>query len=102
MISPSPAHFRTFRYPHDDIKFVKGLSGRDVQIIRKWGTWQDWFHDSALVSGPGPYYILVALTHNPKGDDYLVALAKAVDDLMTDAGTKASASPARPMPQDHR
>lgn len=24
--------------PHDDIKIVKGLKGRDVQIIRKWGT----------------------------------------------------------------
>ena len=69
--------------PHNNIKFVKGLAGRDVQIIRKWGTWQDWFHDTAVVTGPGRYYILVAMTHNPKGDDYLVALAKAVDDLMS-------------------
>ena len=68
--------------PHDDIKFVKGLAGRDVQLLRKWGSWQDWLHDSAIISGPGRHYILVALTHHPKGDDYLVDLARAVDDVM--------------------
>src|SRR5438067_1698188 len=30
--------------PHDDIKFVKALDGRDVKIIRKCGTWEDWHH----------------------------------------------------------
>ena len=69
--------------PHDNIKFVKGLAGRDVQIIRKWGTWENWFHDSAVITGPGRYYILVAMTRHPKGDDYLVGLAQAVDDLMS-------------------
>jgi len=85
----SPAASRTMReifdspdIPHDDIKFVKGLAGRDVQIIRKWGTWQDWLHDSAVVTGGGRHYIIVALTKHPKGDEYLVELAKAVDDLM--------------------
>jgi beta-lactamase class A len=72
--------------PHDEIKFVKGLSGRNVQIIRKWGSWEDWRHDSAVVTGSGRHYIIVALTKHPKGDDYLVELAKAVDDLMI--GTK--------------
>ena len=72
--------------PHDNIKFVKGLAGRNVQVIRKWGTWQNWFHDSAVVTGDGRYYILVALTHHPKGDEYLVALAEAVDDLMATGG----------------
>ena len=71
---------------HDNIKFVKGLAGRDVQIIRKWGSWENWFHDSAVITGPGRRYILVALTNHPKGDEYLVGLAKAVDDLMTDGG----------------
>ena len=85
----SPAASQTMRdifaspdIPHDDIKFVKGLAGRDVQIIRKWGSWEDWLHDSAVVTGSGRHYILVALTKNPKGDDYLVDLAKTVDDLM--------------------
>lgn len=85
----SPAASRTMRelfaspdLPHDNIKFVKGLADRDVQIIRKWGTWEDWYHDCAVVTGPGRHYILVALTRHPKGDEYLVALAKTVDDLM--------------------
>ncbi len=85
----SPAASRTMReifespdIPHDDIKFVKGLSGRDVRLIRKWGSWEDWLHDSAVVTGPGRRYILAALTHHPKGDAYLEELARAVDDLM--------------------
>jgi len=68
--------------PHDNIKFVKGLEGRNVQIIRKWGSWEDWLHDTAVVTGEGRHYILVALTRHPKGDEYLEGLAKAVDDLM--------------------
>ncbi|HEY2083344.1 MAG TPA: serine hydrolase [Verrucomicrobiae bacterium] len=68
---------------HDDIKFVKGLSGRNVVILRKSGSWENWLHDTAIVTGPGCRYILVALTNHPRGDDYLEALAGAVDDLMT-------------------
>jgi beta-lactamase class A len=88
----SPAACRTMRdifaspdLPHDDIKFVHALKGRDVQILRKWGTWENWFHDSAVITGPNRQYILVALTHHPKGDDFLVDLAKAVDDWMDGA-----------------
>ena len=68
--------------PHDDNKFVKGFAGREVQLLRKWGSCKDWRHDSAIITGPGRQYILVALTHHPKGDDYLVDLARAVDDVM--------------------
>jgi len=68
--------------PHDNIKFVKALAERKVEIIRKWGTWENWFHDSAVITGPDRRYILVALTNHPKGDDYLVDLAKSVDDLL--------------------
>lgn len=67
---------------HDEIKFVKGLAGRDVQIIRKWGTWEDWRHDAAVVTGGGRHYVIVALTRHPKGDEYLEELARGVDDLM--------------------
>jgi beta-lactamase class A len=91
----SPDASRTMReifespdIPHDQIKFVKGLAGRDVQIIRKWGTWQDWRHDCAVVTAGGAggrHYILVALTRHPNGDAYLEALAPAVDDLMKPA-----------------
>jgi beta-lactamase class A len=86
----SPAASKTMRdifaspdVPHDDIKFVKGLAGRNVQIIRKWGTWQDWFHDSAIITGPNRHYILVAMTKHPKGDEYLVALAQRIDDIIS-------------------
>lgn len=86
----SPAASETMRaifaspdIPADDIKFVRGLSGRKVQILRKWGSWQDWLHDTAVIRGEGRHYVLVALTHHPSGDDYLVDLARAVDDRMT-------------------
>lgn len=69
--------------PHDNIKFVKALADRDLQIIRKWGSWKDWLHDTAVITGKGRHYILVALTNHPKGDDYLVDLAKNVDDFIT-------------------
>jgi beta-lactamase class A len=85
----SPAASQTMReifaspdIPHDNIKFVKGLTGRNVQILRKWGSWQDWLHDSAIITGQNRRYILVALTRHPSGDEYLVSLAGAVDDLM--------------------
>ena len=86
----SPAASKTMReifaspeIPYDDIKFVKGLDGRDVQIIRKWGSWEDWLHDTAIVTGGGRHYILVAMTRHPKGDEYLAELAREVDDLLT-------------------
>ncbi|MEO6437050.1 MAG: serine hydrolase [Tepidisphaeraceae bacterium] len=70
--------------PHDAIKFVKALQAREgVQIIRKWGTWENWRHDAAVITAPGRRYILVALTQHPRGDDYLVDLATQIDDLMT-------------------
>ncbi|MEP6662135.1 MAG: serine hydrolase [Verrucomicrobiota bacterium] len=91
----SPAASTTMReifespdIPHDDIKFVKGLAGRDVRIIRKWGSWENWRHDSAIVTGGGRHYILVALTRHPKGDEYLEELAKAVDDLLKNGAGK--------------
>jgi beta-lactamase class A len=85
----SPAASKTMReiflspdIPHDDHKFVKGLSGRGLTILRKWGSWEDWLHDSAIIEGPGRRYVLVGLTHHPKGDAYLEELAAEVDDLM--------------------
>lgn len=84
----SPAASRAMReifaspnIPHLDDRFVRGLSGRGVEIIRKSGWWEDWFHDTAVIMGPERHYILVALTHHPKGDSYLVGLAAAVDEL---------------------
>ena len=88
----SPAASKTMReifaspdIPHDQIKFVKGLAGREVELLRKWGSWEDWLHDTALITGPGRQYILVALTHHAKGDEYLEELARGVDELMVKA-----------------
>jgi len=43
---------------------------------------EDWFHDTAVVTGPERHYIIVAMTHHPNGDAYLENFARAVDDLM--------------------
>ncbi|HYC89608.1 MAG TPA: serine hydrolase [Thermoanaerobaculia bacterium] len=86
----SPAASRRMRelflspdIPHDDHKFVRALAGRDVTLLRKWGSWQEWLHDTALIEGPNRRYVLVALTHHASGDAYLEELARAVDDLMS-------------------
>jgi hypothetical protein len=39
-------------------------------------------HDAAVIKGEERHYILVALTHHPKGDDYLAALAESVHELV--------------------
>lgn len=67
---------------HIQDKFVKGLAGREVEIRRKAGWWEAWFLDTAVVTGGGRHYIVVAMTHHPKGDDYLAEFAAAVDDLL--------------------
>jgi len=74
--------FASPEIPHDDNKFVRALNGRGVALLRKSGWWEDWLHDTAIITGPQRHYILVALTKHPRGDDYLVALAVAVDELM--------------------
>jgi len=68
--------------PHDDHKFVHALAARNVTLLRKWGTYQDYLHDTALIEGPNRRYVLAALTHHPSGDAYLEDLAREVDDLM--------------------
>lgn len=77
------AIFASPEIPHERNKFVKGLAGRPVEILRKSGSWEEWLHDTAIVAGPGRHYILVALTRHPRSDDYLAGLAEAVDDMMT-------------------
>jgi beta-lactamase class A len=74
--------FASPEIPHDPIKFIKGLQGRGVEVRRKWGSWEDWRHDSAVITGPGRHYILVGLTHHADGDEYLAELAAAADDVL--------------------
>ena len=83
----SPAASQTMReifaspaIAHREDKFVKGLAGRGVELLRKAGWWETWAHDTAIVAGPGRHYILVALTHHLQGDATLAELAAAVDD----------------------
>lgn len=72
--------FESPQIDHLQSKFVLGLKGRDVQVIRKSGTWSQWFADTAVVKGDGRYYILVGLTHHERGETYLTGLARSVDD----------------------
>jgi beta-lactamase class A len=69
---------------HSDNKLVKGFKVREgLKVIRKSGTWENWLHDTVVVTGGGRHYVLVALTEHPKGDEYLEALAPAIDDVVT-------------------
>jgi beta-lactamase class A len=68
--------------PHRDDKFVLGLAGHNVQVRRKAGWWEDWFHDTAVVTGGGRHYVIVALTHHAKGDAFLADFAAAADDAL--------------------
>lgn len=77
--------FESPEIPHEYNKFLKGLEGRGLQIIRKSGSWENWLHDAVVVNGKGRRYILVALTKHPKGDEYLADLARQVDDLIISA-----------------
>jgi beta-lactamase class A len=72
--------FEAPQIPHERNKFVKGLEGRNLDIIRKSGFWENWQHDTAVVRGPDRHYIIVSLTEHPRGDDYLVDFAREVDD----------------------
>src|SRR5215471_14652396 len=87
LVSPAASEtmLQIFRSPdiqHENNKFVKGLQGREVEILRKSGTWEDWLHDTADISGPGRHYVLVALTRHARGDEYLEDLAREVDEVM--------------------
>jgi beta-lactamase class A len=87
LVSPAASEkmieiFRSPDIPHDENKFVRGLAGRGLAILRKSGSYQDWLHDSALIEGPNRRYILVALTHHANGDQYLEELARQVDDSL--------------------
>jgi beta-lactamase class A len=88
LVSPAASQamreiFASPEIPHIQDKFVKGLNGRGVEVRRKAGWWETWFHDSAAVTGGGRHYLIVAMTHHAKGDDYLVDFAAGVDDLLT-------------------
>lgn len=72
----------TLSRPAISHKFVKGLSGRNVQIYRKSGTWHQWHSDSAIVETPRGKFILVALAEDSRGGRWLESLARTLHDAM--------------------
>ena len=67
---------------HDN-RFVRALAGRDVQIIRKTGTWEDWRLDTARVQHGDRIYLLAGMTHHPRGNEYLEQMAGEIDTWLT-------------------
>lgn len=68
-------------------KFVKAIRTAypDATMYRKSGTWRDYHCDSALVEHDGKRYILVALSHDPRGQQWLEQLAVAADSIIAPA-----------------
>jgi len=72
--------------PGIEHKFVKGLKGiPGVEILRKSGSWRNFHSDSALVHYKGQTYIMVGLSSNPNGGQWLTQLAAPLNEL---AGTQ--------------
>jgi beta-lactamase class A len=82
--------FASPQIAHLEDRFVKGLAGRGVEVRRKSGWWETWSHDTAVVTGPGRHYILVAMTRHEKGAAYLEELAAAVDDWLAGGARDAA------------
>ncbi len=75
--------------PGIEHKFVKGLKAYPgLEIFRKSGTWKTYHADSALVRSEGLAYIIVALTHNPKGSIWLEQLAAPLHELAVSYNSK--------------
>ena len=66
---------------HND-RFVAGLNGRDVTIIRKSGLWEDWHLDTARIQHGERVYLLAGMVHHPNGGEYLAETAAAVDEAL--------------------
>ena len=66
---------------HND-RFVRGLAGRDVTILRKSGLWEDWHLDTARVQHGDRLYLLAGMTQHAKGEEYLAKMAAAVDEVL--------------------
>jgi len=70
-------------------KFVKGLKAfPGLELFRKSGSWRDYHADSALVRTKGLAYIIVALSHNPKGAIWLEKLAAPLHKLAVSYNAK--------------
>lgn len=73
--------------PGIEHKFVKGLKGiPGVEILRKSGSWRNFHSDSALVHYKGQTYIMVGLTTNRNGGQWLTQLAAPLNELVGTQG----------------
>jgi len=79
-------------------KFVKGLKDYPgLELYRKSGSWRDFHADSALVRSKGLAYIMVALSHNPKGAVWLEKLAAPLHELAVSYNARINSKAAQPM-----
>ena len=78
-----------FGKPGINHKFVKGLEGRDVEIYRKSGTWQDFHSDSGIFARDQVTYIAVSIRQNlPAAGSNLVTNIRIIDDLMLERAAR--------------
>ncbi len=77
--------FASPQLEHLNTKFVAGLDGRELTLIRKSGTWEDWHLDTARIEHGGRVYLLAAMTHHPRGEEYLTDIAREVDELLCES-----------------
>lgn len=78
-----------FGKPGINHKFVKGLEGRDVEIYRKSGTWQDFHSDSGIFARDQVTYIAVGIRQNlPAAGSNLVTNIRIIDDLMLERAAR--------------
>ena len=79
-------------------KFVRGLKDYPgLELYRKSGSWRDFHADSALVRSKGLAYIMVALSHNPKGSVWLEKLAAPLHELAVSYNARINSKAAQPM-----
>ncbi|MBU0638876.1 MAG: DUF1460 domain-containing protein [Planctomycetes bacterium] len=75
--------FASPQLEHIDSKFVSGLKGRNLKLIRKSGTWEEWHLDTARIAHGDHVYLLVGMAHHPRGAEFLSALASEIDDIVS-------------------
>jgi beta-lactamase class A len=70
--------------PELEHKFVKGLEKEnpDATIYRKSGTWKQFHADSGIVVADNYSYIIVAIIQDPRGEQELQRLIRAVEATM--------------------
>jgi len=98
LVSPQQTELMMEALSHPGIKhkFVKGLKN-GLELFRKSGSWRDYHADSALVRSKGLAYIMVALSHNPKGSVWLEKLAAPLHELAVSYNARINPKPAQPV-----